>query len=109
MIDRATNSDFLDEPDLEVNLALIDVMKGSKTQCKIGVIKFKEILDSGKLDRIALLIELIEQVSKNGSIFFHELISKQTFLDSLSKVLAKRRKKKKGGLLGKLQSKKSKE
>ena len=45
MIDRATNSDFLDEPDLEVNLAIIDVMKGSKTQCKLGVVRFKEILD----------------------------------------------------------------
>jgi hypothetical protein len=66
----------------------------------------KEILDLKKFAKIVLLLELIETVSKNGSIFFHELISRPTFIDSFLKIL--KNKKKKGGLLGKLESKKNK-
>jgi hypothetical protein len=65
----------------------------------------KEILDLGKTSRNTLLVDLIEHVSKNGSIYFHELVASPPFMVSFIKILKKKRKKK--GIMGKFETKKS--
>lgn len=97
----------LKEPNLISNLALAERIRNDRKEAKEAVLTFKKIFKAQKMKRCYLALQLLEVLSKNGSIEFHEYLSKDDFLLELIKCFKVLRGK--GGLFSKFETKAAKE
>jgi len=93
LVDRATY-DFLDEPEVQINLEIIDRINYSKKDCIEAVETLKQRLRSTNVNVLKLSLNLLEMCVKNCNIKFHQYVNNSHFLDVLVKHLKNRRPKK---------------
>lgn len=104
---EANTKESLKEPNLISNLAIAERIRNDRKEAKEAVVTFKKIFKAQKMKRCYLALQLLEVLSKNGSVEFHEYLSKDDFLLELIKCFKVVRGK--GGLFSKFESKSAKE
>ena len=101
-VEDATN-DFARYPDVALNLEIAEKMYGNNKLCRAAIARIQTILKCGKGNRTLLALNLVEVCSKNGSLYLHKLLSTQVFMETMLKLLKRRRGK--AGLMAKFENK----
>ncbi|CDW84727.1 tom1-like protein 2-like [Stylonychia lemnae] len=104
LIGRVTDVEFSGGQDnVLLQMEICDRIKASHKECKLACELMLKNLKVKNFRKIKLTLELIEICSKNGNLQFHKLLSGKEFSDQFLLILKKKRTK--GGVLKKIESK----
>ena len=103
----ANTSESLVEFNMSAIVSLAERIKANRKESKEAVTKLAQIFKTEKYKRVHLALQMIEILSKNGSLEFHEYLSQEEFLREFMRWLKILRGK--GGLFSRFESNGKKE